>query len=112
MASRALRDSRSVILDGNGNGIVTFGPTRPNTEWIIHRVSVKVTSNANEPQANLYRGTVNDGTLISGTYSGSNDTDSSVNDGSMYPGEYYTCEWLHGDVGAVATATFFGEEIG
>lgn len=106
--ARPLRDSRSVVLDASGNGSVTFGPTRD--PWTIQRMSVNVSSNTNEPQAIVYRGTVNAGTKISDTYSGSNDTDSAVNDNPLYPGEVYTCRWTGGDVGATATIAFGGIE--
>lgn len=109
--SRPLRDSRVVTLDGAGQGSVIFGPSRPNTRWIISRYSVRVSSNANEPQANVYRGTPNPGSQISGTYSGSNDTDSDVADNPLFPGEFYTCQWTGGDPGATATISFSGEEV-
>ncbi len=110
MSARPLRDSRTVVLNGSGTGTVTFGPGRPNTTWLIERMSVKVSSNTNEPVASVYRGTVNPGTLISSTYSGSNDTDSQVSDNELYPGEYYTCQWTGGDSGATATISFSGTE--
>jgi hypothetical protein len=106
--ARALRDSRSVTLDGSGNGAVTFGPSR--TAWLIERMSVRVSSNTDEPQANVYRGEPNPATQISGTYSGSNDTDSQVSDNPLFPGEYYTCQWTGGDPGATATISFSGRE--
>lgn len=105
---RPLRDSRSVTLDASGNGIVSFGPSR--LPWVIERMSVRVSSNTNEPQANIYRGTVNPGSQISGTYSGSNDTDSQVSDNPLYPGEVYTCQWTGGDPGATAIISFSGTE--
>lgn len=103
-----VRDSRSVVLNGSGNGSVTFGPDR--YPWIIHRVSVHVSSNANEPQANIYRGSVNPGTFVSGTFSGTNDTDSNLNDGVLNIGEQYVCQWTGGDAGATATISFYGIE--
>lgn len=108
---RPLQDSRSVVLDGSGQGVVIFGPSRPNTRWVVSRLSVQVSSNVNEPTANVYRGTVNPGTFITGTFSGSNDTDSQVTDSPLYPGEYYTCQWTGGDAGASATISFGGTEI-
>lgn len=111
MESRPLRDSRVVTLNGSGEGSVTFGPSRPNTRWIINRYSVRVSSNTAEPTAIVYRGTINPGSQISGTYSGSNDTDSEVSDNPLFPGEFYTCHWTGGDAGATATISFSGEEI-
>lgn len=103
-----VRESRSVVLDGSGNGSVTFGPDR--YPWIIQRVSVRVSSNTNEPQANIYRGSVNPGSFVSGTFSGTNDTDSNLNDGVLHIGELYVCEWTGGDAGATATVSFYGVE--
>jgi hypothetical protein len=108
---RPLQDSRSVTLDANGYGVVTFGPGRPNTRWLVNRISVQVSSNTNEPTANVYRGTINPGTFITGTYSGSNDTDSQVSDNPLYPGEYYSVEWVGGDAGATAIVSFGGREF-
>jgi hypothetical protein len=108
---RPLQDSRSVVLDGSGNGVVTFGPGRPNTQWRIERISVQVSSNTNEPEFNVYRGTPNPGTFITGTYSGSNDTDSQVSDSPLFPGEYYSAVWSGGDAGARAIVSFGGTEL-
>lgn len=106
----SLRDTRTVVLDGSGNGSVSFGPQYGGTQWVIQRMSVIVSSNTNEPEANVYRNTIGQGSLISGTYSGSNDTDSQVNDGPLYPGESYICRWTGGDPGATASITFYGEQ--
>ena len=108
MTTTPIRYSRSVVLDGSGNGQVTFGPDYPGTQWVIRTATVKVSSNTNEPTANIYRGTVNPGSAITGTYSGSQDTDSDINDNPLFPGEYYTCRWEGGDAGATATISFTG----
>lgn len=108
--SRPIRDSRTVTLDANGTGTVSFGPTRANTYWFIRTLSVSVSSNTHEPTASVYRGSVNPGSLITATYSGSQDTDSDVNDNPLYPGEVYTCQWTGGDSGAIATISFTGTE--
>lgn len=107
---RPLRDSRTVTLDGSGNGTVTFGPQRAGTSWTVRTASVKVSSNTNESVASLYRGTANPGSLISATYSGSQDTDSNINDNPLFPGEFYTCQWIGGDAGATAIVSFTGVE--
>lgn len=108
---RPLRDFRSVTLDASGSGSVTFGPQRPNTQWVVTRISTTVSTNVLESTLNVYRGTANAGSFITGTFSGSNDTDSAVNDNPLYPGEFYTAVWTGGDVGARATIAFNGEEI-
>lgn len=99
---------RSVTLDANGNGLVTFGPER--TMWIVKRASVRTSTAVNMPTATLYRGTVNPGSIISDTYSGSGDTDSNINEEPLYPGQFYTCQWIGGDPGALATIAFSGTE--
>lgn len=108
---RPLRDFRSVVLDASGNGTVTFGPQRPNTQWIVTHLSTSVSTHVLEPTLKVYRGTVNPGSFVSGTFAGSNDTDSDVNDPPLFPGEYYTAQWTGGDVGARATISFSGEEV-
>jgi len=111
LVRRPIRDSRSVTLNASGTGSVSFGPSRGNTYWFIKTVSVSVSTNTSEPTASIYRGTVNPGSLITATYSGSQDTDSDVNDNPLYPGETYTCQWTGGDSGALATISFSGEEF-
>jgi hypothetical protein len=110
VSSRPLRDSRTVTLNGAGTGLVTFGPGRPNTQWTINRISVKVSTNTDESTASIYRGTVNPGSLVTATYSGSQDTDSAVSDNPLFPGEFYTCQWVGGDANAIATVSFSGVE--
>lgn len=110
MSSRPLQDSRTVTLSTSGVGSVTFGPQRPNTRWEIQRITVSTSTNYREPIARIYKGTVNNGTLVTSTYSGSNDTDPAVTDGSLWPGEYFTCVWTRGDSNAIAIVTFSGIE--
>lgn len=107
---RDLWDSRSVVLDGSGYGTVQFGPDRPNTRWVITRVSLQVASNVAEPEGRIYRSRVSPGLMLSGTFSGSNDTDDGLNE-TVYPGDFLVVEWTGGDAGATATAAFFGQEI-
>lgn len=108
--SQKIYDSSKVTLDGSGNGTVTLGPGRPNMRWVIKGISVQVSSNVNEPVANIYRGSVNPGSFISGTYNGSNDADNELNE-TLYPGEFLTVQWTDGDSGAQATASYRGELI-
>jgi hypothetical protein len=110
MSSRYLQDSRNVDLDSTGVGSVTFGPDRPNTRWVITRISVSTATNKREPIARIYKGTINDGTLITSTYSGSHDTDNAIPDGQLWPGEYFTCLWTRGDSNINAIVTFSGTE--
>lgn len=107
---RDLRDSRTVVLGAGGAGRVQFGPARPNTRWVISRIAVTVSSNALEPEARVYRGSVAAGNMLTGTFSGSNDSDDGLQE-TLYPSDSLMVEWTGGDVGATATAAFYGEEI-
>lgn len=108
--TRDLWDSRAVVLNGAGYGTVQFGPDRPNTRWVITRVSVNVSTNTVEPEARIYRSRVSPGLMLSGTFSGSNDTDDGLSE-TVFPGDFLIVEWTGGDPGATATAAFFGQEI-
>ena len=105
-----LYDSARVTLDGSGNGTVVFGPQRPNTKWIVKGVSVQTSTTTLMPKANVYRGTVNPGTFITGTYDGGNDADNALNE-TLWPGEYISVRWTGGDPGAQATAAYRGDLI-
>jgi hypothetical protein len=103
-----IRDVRSVLLDGSGNGTVQFGPGRPNTRWVITGVSVSVETNTLESRGDLYRG----GALVSSTFTGSSgDSDNELPDYPLWPGEQYVFTWTAGDPAARATLAFRGEEI-
>lgn len=103
-----IRDVRSVVLDASGNGSVSFGPGRPNTQWIITGVSVSVATNTLEAMGVLSRG----GQRVSETFTASSgDSDNELPDYPLWPGETYTFTWTAGDVGARATLAFRGEEI-
>jgi hypothetical protein len=103
-----IRDTRSVVLDGAGNGRVLFGPGRPNTRWVITGVSVNVSSNTLEARGDLYRG----GELVSSTFTASSgDSDNELPPYPIWPGESYQFVWTAGDAGARATLAFRGEEI-
>lgn len=103
-----LQNTAQVVLDSNGSGTISFGPARPNERWLVTRVGVQVSTQVNEAQAKLYRGSVGVGTYISGSVSGSTgDTDDSLNE-SLFSGETLCVQWTGGDAGATATLTYWG----
>lgn len=103
-----LQDTKRVILDGSGNGTVTFGPGRPNEKWTVNRISVQCSAAVKEAQAKVYRGTVGPGTLLTGTVTGSTgDTDDGLTE-ILWSGETVSVQWTGGDAGATATATYWG----
>ena len=103
-----IRDSRSVILDGSGNGSVSFGPGRPNTRWVITGVSVSVATKVLEATGVLTRG----GLRVSETFTASSgDSDNELPVDPLWPGETYIFTWTAGDAGQRATLAFRGDEI-
>lgn len=103
-----LQDSKRAILDGSGNGTVSFGPGRPNERWTIQRVSCSVSTNTKEAQFKVYRGTAGVGSFVTGSVTGSTgDTDDGLNE-SLWSGETLSAQWTGGDVGAQAVVTYWG----
>lgn len=84
-----------------------IGPDRPNTRWTITGVAVQTSTAVLRPAVNVYRGSINPGTFVSGTGTGSQDADNDLNE-VLWPGEFVTVAWTGGDVGATATASFRG----
>jgi hypothetical protein len=95
-----------VKLDGSGNGTGILNGPKPGQKWTITQVSVLCTGVA-VPVFKYYKGTVNDGNFISGTFTGNQDTDSAPNI-ELFPGEYLTGVWTGGSSGAVGTFTVQG----
>lgn len=105
-----LYDSVHATLDANGTATVIFGPGRPNTRWLVKGISVQASTTVLMPIANVYRGTVNPGTFITGTYDGGNDSDNELSE-VLYPGQFLSVQWTGGDVGAQVTAAYRGDLI-
>lgn len=95
----------SVVLDASGNGTVQLQPNRLET-WHVSSTAVRVTSNTLEPVATTYVTSVDDGHILSSTFSGSNDSSPEVQD--LQPGQPIFCRWTGGDPGATATLTVLG----
>ncbi len=108
--TRRITDAKTVTLDGNGDGEVTYGPGRPNTRMRITGVGVQTSTSTLVPTAKVYQGSADPGRFVSGTYNGALNSDNEL-DIELWPGEQITVRWENGDVGATATATFRGEEI-
>lgn len=106
----ALQENRSVILDGSGNGQVSFGPSVYGETWNIQILGVRVSSAVNEPVARVHLGAPTDLNFIGGSYSGSQDADTSLNV-TLLQGQLLYVVWMGGDAGATATAVAVGERI-
>ena len=109
MATRQLHDSARVELDASGAGTVRLGPGRHGVRWTVRRITVQTSTATKVPEARVYRGGVGDASFITGTFVGSFDVDDGLNE-QLEHGEYLTVAWTGGDAGAVATATWSGEE--
>lgn len=105
---------QQVVLNGSGNGQVTFQPNGSNAR--ITNLFVKVapispaTTPTNQAQCFMYKGQVADSTLIQNTNSGST---GAAAQGSidLMDGETLYVVWTGGDPGATASATFIGNVI-
>lgn len=95
----------SVVLNGSGNGSVSFTPHGEN--WRITNTGVRVSTTVLEAVASTYRGLIGPPYLIEVTNSGSHG-DNSNTDIFLRDGETVIIEWVGGDVGATATATLTG----
>lgn len=104
--TRKFAEQRTVVLDASGTGLIRFGPQRPNTRFLIRIVRVKTSTAVLVPQAEVFKGTVS----VSDTRTGDSDVDSEM-DMELWPGEECRVVWTNGDVGAIATASFQGDEL-
>lgn len=98
----------SVILDGSGNGTVTFQPNGANAR--ITNLFVKVASVTAQAVCTIYRGQIGDNYIVANTQSGSTGAPAS---GAidLFDGETLYIRWTGGDPGALATATLVGTTI-
>ena len=106
-----LQDTARVTLNASGVGTIRFGPGRPREHWTITRVSCQVSTKVLEAEFKVYRGSIGPGTFISGSVSGSTgDSDDGLKEG-LNAGEYLSAQWTGGDVGAIATLTYWGNIV-
>lgn len=107
--TRRYRDSRTETLDASGNAEVFVEPQRHGLRYRITGVAVQVANTTLQPTAKVYEGSADASNFRSGTYDGANDSDNQL-DIELYQGERITVRWEGGTPGAIATATFTGEE--
>ena len=98
----------SVVLDGAGNGVISFGPNGSNVR--ITNRSVKVATSTKQAVATTYKGFQGDNYRIDGTNSGSTGDNNSASV-DLRDGELLYVAWVGGDPGATATATFSGYQL-
>lgn len=103
--------SASVVLDVNGNGSVTIGPSMSAERWEVQSVVVKIPNAILIPQATIYNGPIADSNKVAFTYVGSGDSASGGNSVNLGSGQFMSVQWESGDSGAVATATLQGNRF-
>lgn len=98
----------TTVLDGSGNGTVTFQPNGSSAR--ISNLFVKVSTSVLQATCTIYKGQVADGNAINYTNSGSTGAPAG---GAidLTDGETVYVVWRGGDAGATATATFTGVTI-
>lgn len=99
---------QTVVLDGSGNGAITFQPNGSNAR--VTTLFVKVDTATNQAVVTLYKGQIADSNIIGNTNSGSTGAPAFGNIDLM-DGETLYVVWRGGDPGATATATFTGRTI-
>lgn len=114
MASSPMNESKSVQLDGSGNGTLKMVPFGGSETWQPAVASVKCSSNASEAQCRIYVGpSATDQYFVDGTLSGSTgDSTDSVNGYSVDThGNALWAVWSGGDPGAYATMQINGTAV-
>lgn len=107
-----LQVSAWVVLDGQGDGVVTLGPELPGTSWNPASCGVKVTptSTTTVSEFFLYLGGVSDENFIGGTYTGDINSSAVTLPAPLTPGQILTGRWTGGNPGATATLTLSGQQ--
>lgn len=98
----------ATVLNGSGNGMVSFQPNGCTVS--VSRLFVQVSTTTKQATVTLYKGGLNAsnaiGTIVSGSTGGLASGQIFVTDGqTLY------VSWTGGDAGATATATFSGKQV-
>jgi hypothetical protein len=98
----------AVTLDGSGNGTIEFQATGSNIR--ITNLYAAVSTVVNQAKCTIYKGQIGAQYAINTTNSGSTGASAS---GSieLLDGQKVYVQWVGGDAGAVATATFTGVKL-
>lgn len=99
------------IPDGAGGTVCSAvaSPTRAGISWRVDKITTLVQPSATSipPQLRVYRGPQSNTTYLEGSNSADNDTSDTAHD--LGSSDFLTFVWSGGTVGAIATATLFGE---
>lgn len=105
-----LSESRTIVLNGSGNGSISISPRSAREIWHPENIHVAVSTNINEAQCNIY---VGDSAIQSnfrdGTFSGSSgDSSDRINADVVKVGSHIFAVFTGGDAGAIASAIVTG----
>lgn len=99
---------QNVTLDGSGNGTVSFQATGSAVR--VSNIFFRVATSTAQAVCTIYKGQVATGNIIFNSNSGSTGGNAKGNV-DLVDGETCFVRWTGGDAGAIATATFTGQEI-
>ncbi len=100
------RDTKTVVLDGSGNGSITFQPTSYGESWKVDQVAISTTATNLLLPPPLFQAYVN-GLFVGGSYSGNLTNDTAFNQ-LLQTQEVLKFVWTGGQPGVTATATISG----
>lgn len=102
----------SVVLDANGNGMASLGPTRVKEHWQPISVYVSVSTNVKEATATLSIGTTPQTSSNQATTALGSSGDTCGTPGADLPQGYKLfVQWSGGDAGATATMHAIGQIV-
>ncbi len=97
--------SASVVLDGSGNGTVSFQATGQNL--VITNMSARCSTTTNEAVGTVYKGQIGQPYRLSGTFAASSG-DSNADNIPMMDGDTIYFTFAGGDAGATGYVTISG----
>lgn len=108
MATLNLSLTGSVVLDGSGNGQVSFSVPYRGVEWYPTNGVCNTSTSVKTPVFNVYQDAVVSSNLAGGSMTGSNDN--CTLSGTLYVGNSIIGVWTGGDAGAKATFNLIGTQ--
>lgn len=109
MTDQQLDLSVSVVLDSNGNGVVSLGPQIVRERWQPVSVNVSASTTVKEAVCTLYLGSsLIAAQALSETATGSSGDTCPMSGIDMQAGRQIIAQWIGGDPGAQATMRVIG----
>lgn len=115
MRTQPITRSASVVLNSNGSGTASLGPTITNEQWQPASVSISCTGNQPTPTApniatcSIYAGTFEGSpTFVDSTYQVLGASSSMIAGQVIYLGQLIFATWANCTAGTIATITVNG----